>query len=158
MATTLCTYRHRWWPGTTPPGGGCRWGAAASATWACASWPSWPAGATWTASTSSMASASQTEPYVAARLHYTWVVRRVSSPSACCWFWSYFFPVPTSGPQLVYQRPWYVLFCLWKSQRLLDIHSTSGLGIYTNFEVLRLSWIGHLWSFLSEGRYPSPHP
>ena len=25
------------------------------------------------------------------------------------------FPVPTSGPQLVYQRPWYVLFCLWKS-------------------------------------------
>ena len=21
----------------------------------------------------------------------------------------------TSGPQLVYQRPWYVLFCLWKS-------------------------------------------
>ena len=25
------------------------------------------------------------------------------------------FSVPTSGPQLVYQRPWYVLFCLWKS-------------------------------------------
>ena len=24
------------------------------------------------------------------------------------------FSVPTSGPQLVYQRPWYVLFCLWK--------------------------------------------
>ena len=26
-----------------------------------------------------------------------------------------FVSVPTSGPQLVYQRPWYVLFCLWKS-------------------------------------------
>ena len=26
------------------------------------------------------------------------------------------FSVPTSGPQLVYQRPWYVLFCLWKSE------------------------------------------
>ena len=25
------------------------------------------------------------------------------------------FSVPTSAPQLVYQRPWYVLFCLWKS-------------------------------------------
>ena len=25
------------------------------------------------------------------------------------------FSVLTSGPQLVYQRPWYVLFCLWKS-------------------------------------------
>ena len=25
------------------------------------------------------------------------------------------FQVPTSGPQLVYHRPWYVLFCLWKS-------------------------------------------
>ena len=25
------------------------------------------------------------------------------------------FSVPTSGPQLVYQRPWYVLFWLWKS-------------------------------------------
>ena len=25
------------------------------------------------------------------------------------------FSVPTSGPQLVYRRPWYVLFCLWKS-------------------------------------------
>ena len=25
------------------------------------------------------------------------------------------FSVPTRGPQLVYQRPWYVLFCLWKS-------------------------------------------
>ena len=25
------------------------------------------------------------------------------------------FSVPTSVPQLVYQRPWYVLFCLWKS-------------------------------------------
>ena len=25
------------------------------------------------------------------------------------------FSVPTSGPQLVYQRSWYVLFCLWKS-------------------------------------------
>ena len=25
------------------------------------------------------------------------------------------FSVPTSGPQLVYQRLWYVLFCLWKS-------------------------------------------
>ena len=25
------------------------------------------------------------------------------------------FSVPTSGTQLVYQRPWYVLFCLWKS-------------------------------------------
>ena len=25
------------------------------------------------------------------------------------------FSVPTSGPQLVYQSPWYVLFCLWKS-------------------------------------------
>ena len=25
------------------------------------------------------------------------------------------FSVPTSGPQLVYQRPWYVLFCLWNS-------------------------------------------
>ena len=25
------------------------------------------------------------------------------------------FSVPTSGPQLVYQRPWYVLFSLWKS-------------------------------------------
>ena len=25
------------------------------------------------------------------------------------------FSVPTSGPQLVYQRRWYVLFCLWKS-------------------------------------------
>ena len=25
------------------------------------------------------------------------------------------FSVPTSDPQLVYQRPWYVLFCLWKS-------------------------------------------
>ena len=25
------------------------------------------------------------------------------------------FSVPTSSPQLVYQRPWYVLFCLWKS-------------------------------------------
>ena len=25
------------------------------------------------------------------------------------------FSVPTSGLQLVYQRPWYVLFCLWKS-------------------------------------------
>ena len=25
------------------------------------------------------------------------------------------FSVPTSGPQLVYQRPWYVLFCLWIS-------------------------------------------
>ena len=25
------------------------------------------------------------------------------------------FSVPTSGPQLVYQRPWYVLFCLWKT-------------------------------------------
>ena len=24
------------------------------------------------------------------------------------------FSVPTSGPQLVYQRPWYVLFCLWE--------------------------------------------
>ena len=23
--------------------------------------------------------------------------------------------VATSGPQLVYQRPWYVLSCLWKS-------------------------------------------
>ena len=27
----------------------------------------------------------------------------------------YIFSVPISGPQLVYQRPWYVLFCLWKS-------------------------------------------
>ena len=26
-----------------------------------------------------------------------------------------YFPVPNSGPQLVYQKPWYVLFCLWKS-------------------------------------------
>ena len=25
------------------------------------------------------------------------------------------FSVPTSGPHLVYPRPWYVLFCLWKS-------------------------------------------
>ena len=25
------------------------------------------------------------------------------------------FSDPTSGPQLVNQRPWYVLFCLWKS-------------------------------------------
>ena len=25
------------------------------------------------------------------------------------------FSVPTSGPQLIYQRPWYVLFCLRKS-------------------------------------------
>ena len=25
------------------------------------------------------------------------------------------FSVPTSGPQLVYQRLWYVLFCLWNS-------------------------------------------
>ena len=29
--------------------------------------------------------------------------------------------VPTSGPQLVYQRPWYVLFCLWKSAYLRSL-------------------------------------
>ena len=31
------------------------------------------------------------------------------------------FSVPTSGPQLVYQRPWYVLFCLWKSAYKISI-------------------------------------
>ena len=28
------------------------------------------------------------------------------------------FSVPTSGPQLVYQRPWYVLFCLIEKSSL----------------------------------------
>ena len=33
--------------------------------------------------------------------------------SACVCLSNYLlFSVPTSGPQLVYQRPWYVLFCL----------------------------------------------
>ena len=38
--------------------------------------------------------------------------------------------VPTSGPQLVHQRPWYVLSCLWESayKRLLIGKSSLGGG------------------------------
>ena len=41
--------------------------------------------------------------------------RNLSTPLRQPGFVLILFSVPTSGPQLVYQRPWYVLFCLWKS-------------------------------------------
>ena len=43
------------------------------------------------------------------------VVGRRIDPSQWAQLQFGLFSVPTSGPQLVYPRPWYVLFCLWKS-------------------------------------------
>ena len=42
-------------------------------------------------------------------------VRRRIDPSQWTQLQFGLFSVPTSGPQMVYQRPWYVMFCLWKS-------------------------------------------
>ena len=44
------------------------------------------------------------------------VVGRRIDPSQSTQLQFGLFSVPTSGPQLVYQRPRYVLFCLWKSE------------------------------------------
>ena len=48
-------------------------------------------------------------------MHWYVLVGRRIDPSQWTQLQFGLFSVPTSGPQLVYQRPWYVLFCLWKS-------------------------------------------
>ena len=70
---------------------------------------SWPA--IWTSSYSSNEQGCSSVDSVPA---FEAVGRRID-PSQWTQLQFGLFSVPTSGPQLVYQRPWYVLFCLWKS-------------------------------------------
>ena len=70
---------------------------------------SWPAN--WTSSYSSNEQGCSSVDSVPA---FEAVGRRID-PSQWTQLQFGLFSVPTSGPQLVYQRPWYVLFCLWKT-------------------------------------------